>query len=92
MNECLVLNSFPTPNSHLSTPGFERPYPKAIINPIIAPRAVLMYGLQVKPQVLPIFMETMLRAKPMAAPMTGPRTTFQTMANLPFYPSMITLS
>ena len=55
------------------------PYPKAIINPIIAPRPVLMYGLQVKPQVLPIFMETRLTAKPMAAPMTGPRTIFNAM-------------
>jgi hypothetical protein len=60
------------------------PYPKAIINPIIAPRPVLMYGLQVKPQVLPIFMETRLTAKPTAAPMASPRTTFQAMANLPF--------
>ena len=72
--------------------SFLGPYPKAIINPIIAPRPVLTYGLQVKPQVLPTFMENRLRAKPMADPMTSPRTTFQTMANLPFYPSMITLS
>ena len=58
-----------------------RPYPKAIINPITAPRMVLMYGLQVKPQVLPIFMETRLRANPMTAPMTGPRMTFSAMAD-----------
>jgi len=74
---------FPLPlTPHLSP--ILRPYPKAIINPIIAPRPVLMNGLQVKPQVLPIFMETRLRAKPMAAPMTSPRTIFQAMANLPF--------
>jgi hypothetical protein len=30
-------------------------------NPINAPRAVLMYGLQVKPQVLPILAEIRLR-------------------------------
>jgi hypothetical protein len=59
------------------------PYPQAIINPIIAPRPVLMYGLQVKPQVLPIFMETRLTAKPMAAPMTGPRTIFNAMGISP---------
>ncbi len=91
MKECLVLNSFPTPNSHLSTPGFERPYPKAIINPITAPRMVLMYGLQVKPQVLPIFMEIRLRANPMTAPMTGPRITFNAMADFPFYNTFFTI-
>lgn len=37
------------------------PHPKAMSNPINAPRAVLMYGLQVKPQVLPILAEIRLR-------------------------------
>jgi hypothetical protein len=60
-----------------------RPYPKAIINPIIAPRPVLMYGLQVNPQVLPILAEIRLTANPMAAPMTGPRTTFHAMGISP---------
>jgi hypothetical protein len=63
--------------------SFLGPYPKAIINPMTAPKMVLMYGLQVKPQVLPIFMETRLRANPMAAPMTGPRTTFNAMGISP---------
>ena len=67
------------------------PYPKAIINPITAPRMVLMYGLQVKPQVLPIFMETRLTANPMAAPMTGPRITFNAMADFPFYNTFLTI-
>ena len=71
--------------------SFLRPYPKAIINPIIAPRPVLMYGLQVKPQVLPIFMETRLTANPMAAPMTGPRITFNAMADFPFYNIFLTI-
>ena len=67
------------------------PYPKAIINPIIAPRPVLMYGLQVKPQVLPIFMETRLTANPMAAPIIGPQITFDAMADFPFYNTFLTI-
>jgi hypothetical protein len=67
------------------------PYPKAIINPIIAPSAVLMYGLQVNPQVLPIFMDTRLRTNPTAAPMTGPKTTFNAMEGLPFYSTFFTI-
>jgi hypothetical protein len=50
-----------------------------------------MYGLQVKPQVLPIFMETRLRANPMTAPMTGPRMTFNAMAAFPFYNTFLTI-
>jgi hypothetical protein len=68
-----------------------RPYPKAIINPIIAPRPVLMYGLQVRPQVLPIFMDTRLRANPTAAPMAGPRMIFNDMGDLPFYNTFLTM-
>ena len=78
-----------TPTSHLTV--FAGPYPKAIINPITAPKMVLMYGLQVKPQVLPIFMETRLTANPMAAPMTGPRITFNAMADFPFYNTFLTM-
>jgi hypothetical protein len=78
-----------TPTSHLTV--FARPYPKAIINPITAPRMVLMYGLQVKPQVLPIFMETRLTANPMTAPMTGPRITFKAMTDFPFYNTFLTI-
>jgi hypothetical protein len=44
-----------TSNLHLE------PYPKAMNNPITAPKVVLMYGLQVKPQVLPILAEIRLR-------------------------------
>jgi hypothetical protein len=66
------------------------PYPKAIINPTIAPRPELMYGLQVNPQVLPIFMETRLRANPTAAPMTGPKMIFNPMGDLPFYKTFLT--
>jgi hypothetical protein len=80
---------FPTLNSQLTV--FPWPYPKAIINPIIAPRPVLMYGLQVKPQVLPIFMEIRLRANPMTAPITGPRITFNAMADFPFYNTFLTI-
>ncbi len=46
---------------HLTSDLLLRPYPKAITNPITAPRVVLMYGLQVKPQVLPILAEIRLR-------------------------------
>ena len=70
---------------------FLRPYPKAISNPIIAPRTVLKYGLQVKPQVLPIFMETRLRANPTAAPMAGPKIIFNAMGDLPFYNTFFTI-
>ncbi len=35
-------------------------YPKAIINPIIAPKPAVSNGLQVSPQVLPILTETRL--------------------------------
>jgi hypothetical protein len=54
----------------------QRLYPKAIINPIIAPRPVLRYGLQVSPQVLPIFAETRLSPYPMIAPMAKPTKIF----------------
>jgi hypothetical protein len=67
------------------------PYPKAIINPITAPRPVLMYGLQVNPQVLPIFMDTMLRANPIPAPMAAPKKTFHAMRDLPFYKTFFTI-
>ena len=79
------LTPHPLPLTHFG------PYPKAIINPITAPRRVLMYGLQVKPQVLPIFMETRLTANPMTAPMTGPRITFNAMADFPFYNTFLTM-
>ncbi len=59
------------------------PYPKAISNPITAPSAVLMYGLQVNPQVLPIFMDTRLRVNPIAAPTAGPKITFNDMEDFP---------
>ena len=68
------------------------PYPKAIINPITAPKPALMYGLQVNPQVLPIFMDTRLRANPTAAPTAGPRKTFKAMRDLPFYKTFFTIS
>jgi hypothetical protein len=57
----VFLLQLPTLNSQLPTYGFARPYPKAITNPITAPKVVLMYGLQVKPHVLPILAEIRLR-------------------------------
>ncbi|MGD0625985.1 MAG: hypothetical protein ABSB32_14865 [Thermodesulfobacteriota bacterium] len=55
------------------------PYPKASINPIIIPRPVLRYGLQVKPQVLPKCVESKFSPYPIAAPTPNPRKTLNTM-------------
>jgi hypothetical protein len=84
-----LFSQFSTPTSHLTV--FSRPYPKAIINPMIAPSPVLRYGLQVRPQVLPIFTETRLTANPTAPPMTGPRKIFKAMAEFPPYNTFLTI-
>jgi hypothetical protein len=52
-------------------------YPKASINPIIAPKPVLRYGLQVSPQVLPALRETRLSPYPITAPIARPIKTFK---------------
>jgi len=56
---------------------FDWLYPKANINPIIAPKPVLRYGLQVSPQVLPALRETRLSPYPITAPIARPVKTFQ---------------
>jgi hypothetical protein len=53
------------------------PYPKANINPIMAPKPVLRYGLQVSPQVLPALRETRLSPYPITAPIARPIKTFK---------------
>ena len=52
-------------------------YPKASIIPIIAPKPVLRYGLQVSPQVLPALRETRLSPYPITAPTARPIKTFK---------------
>ena len=76
------MSSQLTPYNSLFT-LFERLYPKAIINPIIAPKPVLRNGLQVSPHVLPNFAETRLNPYPITAPAARPRKTFSVIVVFP---------
>ena len=60
-------------------------YPKAISNPINAPKITVRYGLQVRPQALPVFAETRLKPYPTAAPIASPAIIFKLMS---FSPSL----